>query len=636
MQPYMDGTAFQDRIPLPVWLAPVPPARISDSPTQLRQYIEGCSQHFAAKGWVATPAFLHEALASSNDTDPQRRAAISKTLRLHMVRDMLAVTTPDAVVPQPRLWVIDDTDPRLPPAGELATEETVRLWPWVCAARSTPTADTDAPTENVRGFVWRNALASASQLQSASAHDMPLFVATSTGITPSLRLLWLNEGLNDTALVGLLEHRGDPSMLQELFAGIVGRTGLTEKSATPESSNATLPLANPGYLYAGWPEDKSTWAAVPSMLEKLVLSSDPGASEKMSTNDPLYMAAKLWLAKSRRPVARIAGYDLQLRAGREGDILNWLVGLRIENPINSPVEMDAAFSLLPGDLAVAPQPDAKPSHHTVQLPLYGINWLTLPLAGHLDTLDDPTATALSPLLVTERNRGATLQVPTQLPILRCKPIEGGLKIDGNGKDWPTDLPFEPMPIATHYLSRPALLKGETRLDDSPALARWAFDKDYLYVLIHCPQGVVADERNNDWPIQQHRWWGTDGIQIQLADPATPQRIIELGFKPGGVMMTRVATLTDQGLQCTDGPPVGGGGTARYGTSLVKTDSRITGYLVEAAIPRSWFAPPPENTSPAWRINLLRHRASDLTSTSWSGPLINDDDVGMMGLLIGKP
>ncbi len=62
MQPYMDGTAFADRLPLPVWLAPVPPRRIRDSSTQLWQYIDGCANHFAQKGWVGTAAFLHPVL----------------------------------------------------------------------------------------------------------------------------------------------------------------------------------------------------------------------------------------------------------------------------------------------------------------------------------------------------------------------------------------------------------------------------------------------------------------------------------------------------------------------------------------------------------------------------------------------
>ncbi len=227
------------------------------------------------------------------------------------------------------------------------------------------------------------------------------------------------------------------------------------------------------------------------------------------------------------------------------------------------------------------------------------------------------------------------------------PTEVPLKIDGQAADWPNAAAgktFGIMTVGTHYLSRPDLLRGTTHADAAPATARWTYDNNYLYVLIHCPQTTVADERNNDWPMESQRWWGTDGVQIQLADPGPDvKRIIQLGFKPGGAMLTRVAELhgTDP-LHWTDGPPGGGGGGVRYGTSIEKDNGRIVGYIVEAAIPRKWFAPQPTpnidatNPSPAWRVNIMRHRASDLTGMSWSGPLINDEDIPLMGLLIAKP
>ncbi len=179
----------------------------------------------------------------------------------------------------------------------------------------------------MKGFVWRHALESTRALDAREdASPRPLFVvangiqptgpkssatsADATPITPSLRMLWLAEGLNDVAMIGLLEQRSDPALVQELFAGIVGRTGLTDTApdahATPTVSN--MPLPSPGYLYAGWPDDKSTWTAMPGMLEKLVFANDPGSSHKINGNDPLYMATKLWLANARRPVARVGDY----------------------------------------------------------------------------------------------------------------------------------------------------------------------------------------------------------------------------------------------------------------------------------------------------------------------------------------
>jgi hypothetical protein len=168
MQPYMDGSAFGDRVPLAVWLAPVPPRRIRDSATQLYQYIDGCATHFADKGWVATAAFMHPALAEvvrgggeaggrSGQSVKEReermklRREVGEMMRLHMPREMLAVTTPDAGVPHGLLWTVDDEDARLPPAGAMGTESSVRVWPWMCVARGAG--------QGVKGFVWRDGVA---------------------------------------------------------------------------------------------------------------------------------------------------------------------------------------------------------------------------------------------------------------------------------------------------------------------------------------------------------------------------------------------------------------------------------------------------------------------------------------------
>ena len=73
MQPYMDGTAFEDRVPLAVWLAPVPPRRIRDSSTQLWQYIDLCAKHFATKRWTAVPVFMHPGWADRRAGSRRRR-----------------------------------------------------------------------------------------------------------------------------------------------------------------------------------------------------------------------------------------------------------------------------------------------------------------------------------------------------------------------------------------------------------------------------------------------------------------------------------------------------------------------------------------------------------------------------------
>jgi hypothetical protein len=207
-----------------------------------------------------------------------------------------------------------------------------------------------------------------------------------------------------------------------------------------------------------------------------------------------------------------------------------------------------------------------------------------------------------------------------------------------------------MNVAMRYLSRPDLLTGTPRRDEEPATVRWSYDANNFYALIRCPQPTVSDERNTDWPDHEGglrpedppRWWGTDGLQLQICaasnGPAGPARgeskVYNIAFKPGGVMMVRQATLKGATLSSWTGGPPG----VNYGIQIEKEEGRVKGYIIEAAIPRKWFAGA-ENINglpgPALRLNVLRHRAHDLSSMSWSGPIVNDDDVAMMGLLIGN-
>jgi hypothetical protein len=230
------------------------------------------------------------------------------------------------------------------------------------------------------------------------------------------------------------------------------------------------------------------------------------------------------------------------------------------------------------------------------------------------------------------------------------------KIDGRGNEWVMDAQlrsFGLMNIATRYLSRPDLLAGSTRREEDPATVRWSYDNDNLYALIRCPQPTVSDERNTDWPdhagdtggvggADSPRWWGTDGLQLQIASllpnqagPAKGEsKVFNVAFKPGGVVMVRQATLKAATLSRWSNGPAG----VTYGIQIEKEDGQIKAYVIETAIPRKWFANA-ENVNglpgPAFRVNLLRHRAHDLASTSWSGPIVNDDDVAMMGLLLGN-
>ena len=106
-------------------------------------------------------------------------------------------------------------------------------------------------------------------------------------------------------------------------------------------------------------------------------------------------------------------------------------------------------------------------------------------------------------------------------------------------------------------------------------------------------------------------------------------------------VTRDAKTGVPGVVWRDGAPAGSAtANVKYGIATLKQDGRVSGYSVEAAIPRAWVDGPNAATvegtrAPAWRANVLWHRGAELTTTSWAGPLVDDDDVAMMGALLGE-
>jgi hypothetical protein len=307
----------------------------------------------------------------------------------------------------------------------------------------------------------------------------------------------------------------------------------------------------------------------------------------------------------------------------------------------------------------------------------------LPLAGHVEQLTEvPGAEALE---MTEHFNGAVLRLPVQLPVYRMKRLEEGAavpRMDGVGDDWALgamEKVFGEMKVGTRYLSRVDLLGGVMRGDEKAASVRWTYDADYIYMLAKCPQEGVSDDRNTEWPVVSgaggsSRWWGTDGVQVVMAPMgnskleignrkseeggAGGERVVRVGFKPSGVVMVQTGTvvLDAKGLVRVvwkDGAPVvsGRAGNLKYGVMVQRDGGRVVGYTVEAAVPRSWIegtgaeganrrmgeAASEEGriNAPAWRLNVLRHRAGELVSSSWAGPVVGDEDVGMMGVVIGE-
>ena len=143
-----------------------------------------------------------------------------------------------------------------------------------------------------------------------------------------------------------------------------------------------------------------------------------------------------------------------------------------------------------------------------------------------------------------------------------------------------------MNVGTRYLTRPELLAGTVRHEARPATLQWTYDADYLYLLARCPQDTVTDERNTEWPAQgpagAQRWWGSDGLQVQLASLSTgngaPGTIYDVAFKPGGVLLVRTTRTSGDGAPVRWSQPEAVTGIS-YGIVIDKDAGRVRGYTV---------------------------------------------------------
>jgi hypothetical protein len=662
MAPYMTGAAFADGVGLAVWMAPLPPRRIADSPVQLRQYWQACLDHAAQKNWKVPAVLTHPAWDQRAASPTDQGAALRATRALEALQgltDSSYVVAATAALARGAaegskaswLWIPDDGDTSLPPVGLLGDFSSVRAWPWLCQTRG------------VRGLLWRHAVAGPGTKSQGEAPLLwiPQVVTEESGALPTARLAWLRTGLNDTAHADLLARRAPAEVLAELHAAVVGRTGIGAAVAASDAATqpaATAPQTAPvvgapggGYLYAGWLADAALWRDLPAMVDALIAAQNPGAATER-VDDPLYLSARMLLAGAHRPLARPEAWRFGLEPGREGAILHADLQLHTEHSLPSPTTLGITWPTLPGDLVLSQSDVTTNKPLAVELPGLGTRAATVNLQGHSAFLGD--AARPFPMRITEQVGGTVVELPVVVPVHRMQAVIQPPRIDGRGTDWPV-VPEDgsgipPMSIALRYANKPDLLAARVRALDAPVAARaqWAYDADFLYVKIEVPQARVDDERTSEWPVApgaKARWWGTDGLQVQIAGGGgalhlTPDtRVYDIGIKPSGTVLVRQALLGADGRpgRWSDAPAGGGGTGLRFALSRHDLPGGQHGYSAELAIPRKWFASEHDldPNLPGWRVNVLRHESSTRVSSSWSGPLVDDDDLGMMGLLVGS-
>jgi hypothetical protein len=631
--PWLDGTAFPDRMRLDFWPLPVSadypsPARSGglDSPAYTRlltAYLRACQQHFADRGWS------DRAFTRLVPPQPLTQGSVDLVRRLGAIEVEGRLTTPALVhLPARSLrglgWhaapTIDppDVDIWAPPAmwfeppvmadqrqrgrqtwfmpdsppfgGSLAVEagaSDTRILPWLAYRYGA-------------GGIWIENAADLTPVTPESAAEQPwctpglVYSGEPYGLRdrplPSLRLKRLQRGLQDYELLRLLEDNGKKLLAQNLASQVV-RWAFTD--ACEDSLLSTKDC--------GWPRKPGILRLARTlMLQELAGEFEPNPAARQQQIENLSQWGLL-MTQARHVVATVDGVRLMvaeqgLQAHLTGSVLNATNrGLR-------------GRWLLP-----APPPDWRLVGEVVSSLEPGTRrplGFDLQLGGLAYNVDG----AYPFELAFDTDALGTFRVPARLAVAVCPPLSSSPLLDGRLTDWPL---ASNNAAGDFRLCRRASADGGAN-PQKPALPTQAFfglDAEQLYVAIRCtlrpgePAIWLAD---NTIPIDGAQPWGQDVVEVLIDPRATPASTSSdlycVQIKPSGLLVARRG--------CRSEPPIGDSRTWSCG-ARVAVSVQADVWVVELAIPLAAFDADARHNR-VWGVNVTRLDARRGEYSSWSG------------------
>jgi hypothetical protein len=647
--PYLDGTAFDDRIGCPAWPSPFRqdwpnPVHYGGASSEVyAKAVDGliatCREHFTqdlpagekvflwpCRGPVRAEAYaLHARLASlirradpntpilcqlpaapPRETGWQPPPGFAESMDIAAPSCALLDLSKAAGAAGPEhplkgVWLSPAPPPYFPGLGVIATPADVRAAPWFamkyqCTGLFLPEV-----------LHWEG-----DPLLPAAGTETRLFypgtIAGTDGLLPSVRLKRLRRGLQDIAYLWILQRRQRPGVARAAINGLVRYAGLA--------------AAGDSYLdprLDGWAKDGSTWT-----LARKILSHEVEAVVSPERADRTRTLAhrldwKRFDEQTRtlrvervRSVVASAGGD-----GSSLDRLKITALLEIFNEYGGAVNVQARFAKLPAGFQSPAGPVrvgsvAPARREVIRLTAEGPGPLTTDAGGK----------APFPVeLTTDRDEPRQLVVP--VPFLVVGWTRTPPKIDGLLKDWPLR--------AGNTAGGFRLIGRRGRVGDGLAgrgtMIFALRDEDNLYLAFRCdeprPDRMVA-RPTNFVRYEQLVICGEDVVEV-LLDPGgkakAPAEIYHAIIKPNGVLITERGVRTD--------PPLGPSQPWPARATLAVGAQKGV-WTVELAIPLAAFGP---NAAPGfWRVNFTRYATQGAEASSWSGTPRNFYDPRNLGTM----
>jgi len=637
--PYLDGSAFGDRIGCAAWPMPV-----SDTWPQPRYYggsdsntyagavgtiLGECGKHFDRVLSRRRQVFFWPYRGRVNQAGYERHARLARIARsvdieapilsrlpskppsltgwrvpddfarladIHAAPAQFfdpasAAAKPGTDHPLAGTWLTPGTVPYLPSLGVIATPADVRAIPWFavkykCAGLFLPEV-----------LHWEKGAAAFAETRLFYAGG-PFGV---DAVLPSIRLKRLRRGLQDIAYLWLLrQHK---------------RAGAADSVMHAMTRYAGLAVAGDNYLdprLDGWVQDEETWRMARRLLADEVSAAVRGGPDTPNRRLPAQRVA--WRRFEQR-THRVRVEQVRSRVARVGEAERLLVSVLLDlyNEYTRAVELTVRLGELPPGwkLRVMRAP-------TRQELSSGKAWISRLAPGARVTMKLDAECAYVPAtetgkldlpvtITTAAIRHEEIRAP--VPFIMAGQTTRKIIIDGDLDEWPTRL--------GNSAGGFRLIGRRGRSGDGRAKRKTVVlvlrDTKNLYIGFRCSEpdmnGLVA-RPDNIIHYEQLMACGEDLVEIIL-DPGArakgPQDLYHLIVKPNGVLLAERGVRTD--------PPLGRASPWPVGARLAVA-RRPKMWIVEMAIPIS--AIPGAENERFWGVNFTRFATRGAEASSWSG------------------
>jgi hypothetical protein len=643
---YLDGSTFEDRVPLPVWALPVdeqhPPPAAYGGPNSrryseaVRETVQACLAHFQQRGWLDRHVMLLFASAGHLGDEYASYQAMAKTFRAagqgvrlwcdlpaqsmepfgwagHPFIDLgklVGVWCPPARFADPatlsairkgggRSWWQPDRPPYSGSLAIVSPPVDVRSIPWQAARWSSDAVwlggAADWPFEPVAGGAAQRVDADATWL---------LYPGRPYGLdapVPSIRLKRLRDGLQDAEYLWLLRQQRRPAV-----ADLVADSLFAFGGAGAYGENYADGRAH------GWVRDPAMWRLGRQLLAAEIQRAAAGESAEEPDQFRQRLEWQRFLAGTRRVLAWCNGVRVRGEADAGPLAARIEADVSVLNQASRAAQAQMDCGSLPAGwkvLTQAPRFDVPPgqvARRSLAIQAAAIDY---------DAIDRTGLMSLPVFL--DGGAGNRMETPARMALLDAQRIGRPITVDGNLEDWPPGLGN----VAGDFVlvggqDVPKTGDGKPDRPSQGTLAFVCYDDDSLYIAFNCEEQHV-DQRE----IAQTNFVRYEGM--------TPigEDLVEVLFDPGAtavgpgdlyhlVVKANGAVVTERGIGCR--PPIGAHrnwpADVRVG---IKAASGADRWFVEVQVRRDSFGGDARRR-PYWGINFARLESRLGEYSTWSG------------------